>query len=114
LEPPALLVLTSCPSAEAAGHLATSLIERHLAACVNCFDNVRSVYRWRGTIERSTESVLVIKTTPQRFAAVAEHIRAGSSYELPEILAVPVEEGAADYLSWVAASVAAVAGEENQ
>jgi periplasmic divalent cation tolerance protein len=108
------LVLTSCSSAEAAEHLAASLIERRLAACVNCFDDVRSVYRWRDVTERATESVLLIKTTPQRFTAVAEHIRSASSYELPEILAVPVEGGAADYLSWIAASVAAVTGKEEQ
>ena len=106
VEPRALLVLTTCPSGRAAERLAATLVERRLAACVNCIDGVRSVYRWQGALERGNETLLLIKTTRERFAAVAAEIESASNYELPEVIAVPVERGSAEYLSWIAAGVA--------
>jgi periplasmic divalent cation tolerance protein len=107
LEPPALLVLTTCATAQEAERLSTVLLEQRLAACINRFNGVVSSYRWQGAIEHAEESLLLIKTTPERYAAVSAAIRSLSSYELPEILAVPVERGSADYLSWLAAAVGA-------
>lgn len=111
MEPRALLVLTTCPSRESAEHLAASLVEQRLAACVNCIPEVGSVYRWQGDVEHARESLLLIKTTQGRYAALAAELQSASSYELPEIIAVPVE-GTADYLSWIARAVAS--GEERQ
>ncbi len=101
-----LLVLTTCGSAEDAQRLATALVELKLAACVNTVNNVASTYRWAGAVQRDQESLLVIKTTEARLPALEAAIRERSSYELPEVLAIPVHGGSAGYLAWLAESVA--------
>jgi periplasmic divalent cation tolerance protein len=101
----ALLVLTTCGNAADAGTLATLLVERRLAACVNAVAQVTSIYRWEDRVQRDQETLLVIKTTADRFPAVEAAIRAHSSYELPEVLAIPVAAGSAPYLDWVRESV---------
>jgi periplasmic divalent cation tolerance protein len=101
----ALVVLTTCASAEEASGLAAALVEQRLAACVNSLANVSSTYRWQGRLQRDEENLLVIKTTEARFAAVEQLIRARSSYELPEVLAVPVQVGSSAYLRWLGAEV---------
>jgi periplasmic divalent cation tolerance protein len=103
---PILLVLTTCDAATAAT-LAESLVEQRLAACVNALEGVASTYRWQGRIERGTETMLVIKTTPQRYPALEAHIRSHSGYELPEIVAVRSDGGLAAYLDWVHAETKA-------
>ena len=101
----ALVVLTTCANAEEASALATALVEQRLAACVSSLADVTSTYRWQGRLQHDRESLLVIKTTEERFPAVERMIQARSSYELPEVLAVPVQVGSAAYLSWLAAEV---------
>ncbi|MHB1358155.1 MAG: divalent-cation tolerance protein CutA [Rhodocyclaceae bacterium] len=98
---PSLLVLTNLPDEASAHSLATALIEAKLAACVNILAPCRSVYRWQGRIEDAAEVPLLIKTTAERYAALEAAIRAQHPYELPEIIAVPIERGLPDYLSWV-------------
>jgi len=102
--PPSLLVLTNLPDEAGAHALATALIEAKLAACVNILAPCRSVYRWQGRIEDATEVPLLIKTTAERYPALEAAIRAQHPYELPEIIAVPVDRGLPDYLAWVAAT----------
>ena len=99
-----LLVLTTCGPAEA-DRIATTLVERRLAACVNTVNGVVSAYRWQGKVERDQESLLVIKTTADRYPALEEAIRETSSYELPEVVAVRLSGGSADYLAWLAEAV---------
>jgi periplasmic divalent cation tolerance protein len=101
----ALLVLTTCGNAEEAQRLAAELVETKLAACVNTVGPIASTYRWQGQVERAQESLLLIKTTETRLAAVERIIRERSSYELPEVLALAIESGSADYLAWLAAAV---------
>ena len=101
-----ILVLTTCEGRAEARQLADTLVSARLAACINLVPGVESIYRWRGNIEHSDEVMLLIKTTNSRLAAVEAEIKARSSYELPEVLAVPVTAGSADYLGWIAASVA--------
>jgi periplasmic divalent cation tolerance protein len=102
-----LLVLTTCGNAADAGNLATLLVEQRLAACVNAVDKVASTYRWEGRIHRDQETLLVIKTTAERYADVEKAIRAHSRYALPEVLAIPVAAGSSSYLDWLGESVAA-------
>lgn len=102
----ALLVLTTCASAAEADKLATTLVDGRLAACVNTVSNVTSTYRWQNQVQREQESLLVIKTTEARFPAVEQAIRSASSYELPEVLAIPVHAGSEAYLAWIGSSVA--------
>ena len=101
-----LLVLTTCGSAEDADALATGLVEARLAACVNAVHGVGSTYRWENRVLKDRETLLIIKTTAARFAALEQAIRERSGYELPEVVALPVETGSAPYLDWVAESVA--------
>jgi periplasmic divalent cation tolerance protein len=99
-----LLVLTTTANAEEARRFATEAVERKLAACVNVAA-IGSTYRWRGRVENAEECLLLIKTTQQRFDAIRDLIRERSSYELPEVLAIPVRDGSADYLAWLRESV---------
>jgi periplasmic divalent cation tolerance protein len=99
----ALLVLTNLPDRASAETLADSLVERRLAACVNILAPCRSVYRWQGTVERAEEHALLIKTTSEHYAALERAIVEGHPYELPEVIAVPIERGLPAYLDWVAA-----------
>lgn len=101
----ALLVLTTCANAEEAQRLAVELVERRLAACVNTVNQIASTYRWQGKVEQGQESLLVIKTTEERFAALEAIIRERSSYDLPEVLAIRVLGGSAQFLEWLEASV---------
>lgn len=96
-----LLVFTQMPDAASAGLLATTLVTERLAACVSVLPAVRSVYRWQGALEQASEVPLLIKTTAARYDALEAAIRARHPYELPEIVAVPVTHGLAEYLAWV-------------
>ena len=96
-----LLVLTNLPDRATADRLADALIERRLAACINILSPCRSVYRWKGALQHEEEHPMLIKTTLERYAALEQAIRAGHPYELPEIIALPIERGLAAYLDWV-------------
>lgn len=101
-----MVVLTTCGSDEDGAALARALVERRLAACVNAVGKVRSTYRWKGEVLDDQETLLIIKTTASRLAGLEQAIRELSKYEVPEVLALPVQAGGADYLAWVRESVA--------
>jgi periplasmic divalent cation tolerance protein len=102
----ALLVMTTCASPDQARELAAALVGERLAACVNALPQVSSTYRWEGKIDVAEECLLLIKTTRARFKALEQAIKARSTYELPEILAVRIDAGSDEYLQWICASVA--------
>ena len=97
-----LLVLTNLPDRAGAERLAGALIEQRVAACVNILAPCRSVYRWQGAVQHDEEHPVLIKTTAERYPALEAAIRAAHPYELPEIIAVPIERGLPAYLDWVA------------
>ena len=97
----ALIVVTNVPDREVALKIAHALIERKLAACINILAECTSVYRWRGKLETAIEVPLFIKTRSAIYDDVEAAIRSLHPYELPEIVAVPVERGLSDYLEWV-------------
>jgi periplasmic divalent cation tolerance protein len=101
----ALLVLSTCGSAAEAERLASALVEGRLAACVNVIPDIMSTYRWQDAVQHERETLLVIKTTEARLTAVEQTIRERSSYELPEVVAIPVQGGSARYLDWLRAAV---------
>ena len=98
----ALLVLTNLPDRAAAEKLADALIQKRVAACVNILAPCRSIYRWKGAVQHDEEHPVLIKTTGERYAALEAAIREAHPYELPEIVAVPIERGLPAYLDWVA------------
>lgn len=104
------IVLTTAGSEEEAGKIARHLVEHKLAACVNIVPQVESIYRWQDKVETAREWLLLIKTTAEGFVAVRDAILELHSYEVPECVAIAVEDGSAEYLEWVGDSVRA--GEE--
>jgi periplasmic divalent cation tolerance protein len=100
-KPKPLLVITSVPDHAAAVKLAERLVDERLAACVNVMAGCTSVYRWQGKSEASAEVPLFIKTVEERYDRLEELVRSMHPYELPEIIAVPVQNGLAGYLKWL-------------
>jgi periplasmic divalent cation tolerance protein len=98
---PMLLVLTTLPDEDTARRIAHDMVARGLAACVSIGAPVRSVYRWNQRIEDSVETPLTLKTSTARYDELEQALRAAHPYELPEIIALPVERGLAEYLLWV-------------
>lgn len=96
-----IVVLCSCGGEQEATLIAEALIEKRLAACVTILPRVRSVYRWQGVLEHSDEFLLVIKSAQDRFEQLRAEIGRLHSYQLPELLALPVVDGAPDYLQWL-------------
>jgi periplasmic divalent cation tolerance protein len=101
-----IVVLSACESAEEAGRLARALVERRLAACVNIVPGVRSVYRWKGAVEDTGEWLVLIKSRRDLFDRLRQAIEKEHSYEVPEIIALPVVAGSENYLAWLAAETA--------
>lgn len=99
------IVFTTASSEEEARKIARHLVEHKLAACVNILPQVESIYRWQDKVESSREWLLLIKTTAEGFVAVRDAILESHSYELPECVAIAVDDGSLRYLEWVADSV---------
>ena len=98
----ALVVLVTTPSPERAAEIARTLVEERLAACGNVVPGLRSIYRWEGKVQDDAEALLVLKTTRTRFDALRDRVLALHPYEVPEVIALPVEAGSARYLAWIA------------
>lgn len=97
-----LVAMVTCGSAKEAQRIARALVESRLAACGNLLETpVRSIYRWRGKVESAREYLLIIKTSRRRFAALEKAVRRLHSYDVPEIIALPIATGSADYLKWI-------------
>jgi len=90
--------------------MARTLVEERLAACVSILTGVTSVYRWQGGVEQDGEQQLLIKTTPDRLAALEARLQELHPYDVPELLVLDVEQGGAAYLAWVHESVAETVG----
>jgi periplasmic divalent cation tolerance protein len=100
-----IIVLCATDKRELAEDIAAALVEACEAACVSIIPGIQSIYRWEGKLCKETEYLLVIKTIMERFEEVRCRIRRMHSYQVPEIIAMPVGAGDADYLSWLHASV---------
>ncbi len=96
-----IIVLTTCSSSGLASSIADKLVSDKLAACVNIVNGVESVYQWQGKIEHDKEILLIIKTHQSLFLQVQQSIQELHNYELPEIIAVPIEAGEKNYLNWI-------------
>ena len=96
----AMLILTTADSDALAERIAISLVESGDAACVSIVAGLRSIYRWEGKVCNEKE-LLLIKSTAERFESVRAHVRRLHSYEVPEVIALPVSAIDADYLQWL-------------
>jgi periplasmic divalent cation tolerance protein len=96
-----IVVLCTCDSEDQAAQIARRLVEQRLAACVSIVANARSVYRWKEKIEDSPEILLVIKSRRDLFDALRVEIEKIHSYEIPEIIAIPIVDGSESYLAWL-------------
>lgn len=96
-----LIVLTTAPDGSTARRLAKLLVRERLAACVNVVGGVQSIYRWKGDVESAREYMLIAKTTSNRLAALQARLTAVHPYDVPEIIALPLAGGLANYLSWI-------------
>ena len=95
------IVLTTTGSRDDAQQIASALVERQLAACVNIVEKIESVYRWEGRVAHAAEWLLLIKTTETAFEKVRQAIKELHPYEVPEILSIAVQDGSAEYLNWI-------------
>jgi periplasmic divalent cation tolerance protein len=100
----ALQVFCTIDSETKGRELARSLVEERLSACVQVVGPIHSTYRWSGAVETATEWLLLIKTTESRFEALRDRISASHSYDVPEIVAVPIDAGLPAYVEWIASS----------
>ena len=99
-----LVVAFSTAAPEETRRIATALVAEQLAACVNIIDNIHSIYRWQGAIESAAESLMLIKTRANLLPAIELRLRELHSYDVPELVAVPIRLGAQPYLDWLLAS----------
>ncbi|MBN2287747.1 MAG: divalent-cation tolerance protein CutA [Candidatus Glassbacteria bacterium] len=95
------VVFVTTPGAEAAAALARTLVEERLAACGNVIGPVRSIYRWKGSVEDEGEALLVLKTRSGLFEALKARVLELHSYEVPEVIALTVAAGHGPYLDWI-------------
>jgi len=99
------VILVTAGSEAEAGKIATALVEEQLAACVNILGPIRSLYRWEGKVADDREWLLLIKTRDERFAAIEARVKALHSYQVPEVIALPIMAGAKGYMRWLRESV---------
>ncbi|REL31627.1 divalent-cation tolerance protein CutA [Thalassotalea euphylliae] len=99
------VVLCNCPSRVVAEQIAEQLVTEQLVACVNLVPGITSVYQWQGKIEKEDEVMLLIKTTAEIFDELSARIEALHPYEVPEVIALDIQQGNNAYLDWIAGSL---------
>lgn len=97
----AMVVLSTAPDEQIARRIAAVLVERRLAACVNIVGGVRSLFWWEGEVQAEAEVLLICKTDDEHLDALTEALQGEHPYECPEVVALPVAGGSADYLGWI-------------
>ena len=100
-----MVVLVTAPSEASALELGRTLVDEQLAACVNVVPGLTSIYIWEGRREETAEALLLIKTRPEGYAALQRRILELHPYSVPEVLGLPVAEGAPAYVQWVRESI---------
>jgi periplasmic divalent cation tolerance protein len=97
-----IVVLVTCGSAREAKKIARTLVEKRLAVCGNILGApVRSIYRWKGKVETAREWLLILKSSRARFKALEAEVKRLHSYDVPEIIALPISAGSTEYLKWI-------------
>ena len=101
-----LIVLVTTSNAEEAARIADVLVSERLAACVNIVPGIESIYRWEGKVTRDHESLMIIKTTAERYDELERRVKELHSYTTPEVIALKIERGSEQYLNWLRDSTA--------
>jgi periplasmic divalent cation tolerance protein len=96
-----VIIFITCPTGKEAKLIAVSLLKKRLIACAGIGSTIKSLFWWEGKITRSKEILLTIKTRRKNFKAVEKEVKRLHSYEVPEIIAVPVVCGSKEYLTWI-------------
>jgi periplasmic divalent cation tolerance protein len=102
-----IVIFVTVGSQDEAERIAEALVAEHLAACVNVVGPLRSIYWWEGRLQRDQELLLLIKTRAALFAGVEQRVKQLHSYQTPEVIAVPIAAGSAEYLRWLGAGFSA-------
>jgi periplasmic divalent cation tolerance protein len=100
-----IIVLVTTPNSDEANRIANALVAEQLAACVNIVPLIESIYRWEDEIKRDSEALMIIKTTDDRYAELERRVKELHSYTTPEVIALEIEQGSAEYLKWLRDSV---------
>ena len=100
-----VIIFVTCSSRREAGLIADSLLRKRLVACANIIDKVESKFWWNGKIDKASETLVVFKTRSDNFKAAEKEVKRLHSYEVPEIIAMPIVSGSGEYLSWIKDSV---------
>jgi len=99
------IIICTCPEEESATKLSRVLVEEQLAACVNILPKIKSVYRWQGKVEQDNEYLLLIKTLESKFQLVKTRIQVLHPYDVPEVIALNIQQGNKEYLDWISNSI---------
>ena len=106
-----ILVISTADTLDLAQEIASALVQAHEAACVNIIPGIRSIYRWEGKLCNEGEYLILIKSSAERFEAIRSRIRRSHTYQIPEVIAIPITAGDPDYLSWLKLSIADPTGD---
>jgi periplasmic divalent cation tolerance protein len=96
-----IVCFITAPNEDEAVNIARALVESRLAACANIINSVRSIYSWQGAIEDDAEVLMIVKTRKDLFHKLSEKVKEIHSYDVPEVIAVPIIDGLKDYLNWL-------------
>jgi periplasmic divalent cation tolerance protein len=100
-----IVIFTTCANKKQADTIARELVKSKLAACVNIVGNIKSVFWWQAKLDKTNEVLLIIKSKKSKFDKIAKLVRAIHSYEVPEIISLPITAGNKDYLEWLDANI---------
>ena len=100
-----ITIFVTCGSVKEAGRIADSLLSKRLVACANIIPGIKSIFRWQGKVDKAAEILVMMKTRSSNFARIEKEVKRLHSYEVPEIIALPIVAGSKDYLKWIDSSV---------
>ena len=99
--PQFLQLFVTCQSKKEADRIASSLLAKRLAACANTISGVDSKFWWNGKIDKAREVLVILKTKRSKFKRIEKEVKRLHSYEVPEIIAIPIVAGSREYLKWI-------------
>lgn len=100
-----VIIMVTCVSVKEARKIAGSILSKRLAACANIISGVESRFWWKGRLDRALEAIIMMKTLESNFKKIETEVQRLHSYEVPEIIAIPIAAGSRDYLDWISRSV---------